>query len=285
MEDRMIRGSFASVLACFVIVAAGVVTPTRAATVSIVADRDNTLFESATGDISNGAGPSLFVGTTETNLERRALLHFDVASAVPVEATVESAVLTLHLSRANTTVPQSVDVRRVLFDWGEGTSDSSGNLGGGQGAPATTGDATWLHRFFDTELWTNPGGDFGTVSTATTDVVGEGTYTWTSTLLAQQVQSFSDNPGENFGWLLIGNDEARRFDSRESANAANRPTLSITFSTPDGGGGGGGVIPLPPALLPGIALLVLAWIVRSDSLTRLGRRAAVVVVWGQGASS
>ena len=51
----------------------------------------------------------------------------------------------------------------MLADWGEGTSVAPGEEG--DGAPATTNDATWRHRFFDTIFWTTEGGDFsGTVS-------------------------------------------------------------------------------------------------------------------------
>ena len=46
-------------------------------------------------------------------------------------------------------------MRRALADWGEGTS-----FGLGAGSPATPGDATWLHTFYNTDLWTNAGGDF-----------------------------------------------------------------------------------------------------------------------------
>jgi len=247
---------------CVLSLSLGLAATARAAVVELTPDRDNTLFESGTGALSNGAGPSIFVGTTDAGLARRGILHWDIAGAVPAGATIEDVSLTLHLSRANTAEAQTIEVHRVLGDWGEGTSDSSvgGTNPGGLGATSTTGDATWLHRFFDTEAWINAGGDFDPIVSASADVIGIGNYTWSGEGLGIDVQHWLDVPSDNFGWLLLGNDiEARRFDSRESNDASLRPTLSITFSTEGGGGGGGGgAIPLPPAVLPGLALLALA---------------------------
>ena len=257
------------VLICCVTV--GVNAPARAAVVDLAPDRDNTLFESDTGSLSNGAGPGLFVGTIEAGLERRGLLHWDLAGAVPDGATINSAVLTLHLNRANASGTPSIEARRVLADWGEGASDSStGGSAGGQGAPAATGDATWLHRFFDTDLWTNAGGDFAAAVSANV-VQNGGEFTWSGDGLTADVQGWLDNPAENFGLLLLGADGgARKFESRESADASLRPNLRITFSTDDGGGGGGGnAIPLPSTLVSGGVLLVLAGVavVRYNSPT------------------
>ena len=44
--------------------------------VRLVADRDNTLYETSDGSKSNGAGEHVFAGTTGTGAHRRALLHF-----------------------------------------------------------------------------------------------------------------------------------------------------------------------------------------------------------------
>src|SRR5690606_9515519 len=130
---------------------------TAQVTVSIPCDRDNTLYEDASGSLSNGAGSGLFVGKNGGDLIRRTLLHFDVAAAMPAGARVLSASLSfrLHPSLAS---GQTASVHRVLQDWGEGTSVASGN--GGSGAPATSNDATWLHRFYPSQLWTTAGGDY-----------------------------------------------------------------------------------------------------------------------------
>jgi hypothetical protein len=98
-----------------------------------------------------------------------------------------------------------------------------------------TGDATWLHTFFDTTFWSNPGADFlGTVS-ATQSVSDTGFYTWGSTSqMVADVQDWLDNPATNFGWLVLGDESgpatAKRFDSRQNPVEANRPVLTVAYS-------------------------------------------------------
>ncbi|MCH8848883.1 MAG: DNRLRE domain-containing protein [Chloroflexi bacterium] len=195
---------------------------------------DNTLFEDSSNFRSNGAGEHLFVGNTNSGNTRRALLRFDIAGAVPAGATVTAVSLRMRMSRTrggNVTVT----LHRVMADWGEAGSDASGAEGAG--ASAQTGDATWRHRLFDTVEWTAPGGDFEAGPSGTTDVVGGGSYTWPSGAgMVADVQSWLDDPGANFGWLLRGDESgiqtAKRFHSRENADASNRPLLTIDFIAP-----------------------------------------------------
>ncbi|MGB0515304.1 MAG: hypothetical protein ACPGJE_10740, partial [Wenzhouxiangellaceae bacterium] len=52
-------------------------------TLSLAPAADNTLYERAAGDLSNGTGPSLFIGLTGVNagtVLRRALLRFDLSA-------------------------------------------------------------------------------------------------------------------------------------------------------------------------------------------------------------
>jgi hypothetical protein len=103
-------------------------------------------------------------------------------------------------------------------------------MGEGDGAPATPNDATWRHRFFDTIFWTNEGGDFSATVSASQSVGGIGQYTWSSTQMVADVQSWLDDPASNFGWLVLGNETtiatAKRFDTRESASP---PMLTIQY--------------------------------------------------------
>jgi hypothetical protein len=199
--------------------------------VLIQPSHDNTLFEDAAGAISNGAGQHFFVGRTPTAALRRGLLRFDVASAVPAGAPVWEVTLRLNLSRTGVG-PTTIGLHRALASWGEGTSDAPSEEGGG--APATAGDATWLHRFFDTEFWPTPGGDFVAQPSATLTVGPEGVYTWHSTpeLLAD-VQAWIDDPASNFGWVLVADETSastKRFDSRENPVASARPELMVAFA-------------------------------------------------------
>ena len=129
--------------------------------VTIVSDKDNTLYESGTGVLSNGAGIHFFAGKTFTNLGgpfiRRGLISFDIAGNVESGATINSAVLTLTVTQTATGA-QDVKLHRVSADWGEGTSNAVSS--DGRGTASTTGDVTWIHTFFNTSSWTNPGGDF-----------------------------------------------------------------------------------------------------------------------------
>jgi hypothetical protein len=198
---------------------------------TLTPSKDNTLYFHAQGALSNAKGQHFFVGVTATGVVRRGVMAFDIAGAIPAGAIIQNATLTLNLSNSNTG-PQPITLHKVLADWGEGSSNATGAEGGG--APATTNDATWVHRFFSTIFWSNPGGDF-TATPSGSQIVGDlGFYTWgPSAQMTADVQSWLDTPSQNFGWLLMGNEEAaqtaKRFDTREHPIAANRPMLAITF--------------------------------------------------------
>lgn len=210
--------------------------------------KDNTLFESTTGAESNGAGEFLFVGRSLQADARRTVLAFDV-SAIPPGAHVESATLTLHMSR---TIVGTVDIaaHRLQRDWGQGLSDATGREGAG--AAAQAGDATWLHNFFNTSQWTTAGGDFDAVASASTPVGGLGFYDWSSPSLAADVQAWVLQPQTNFGWLLLADESkfpsAKRFDSIENRTAIFRPSLTISYTA----------VPEPASGLCLLALLLAA---------------------------
>lgn len=201
------------------------------------ASRDNTLYQPLTVELSSGAGPSMFAGATAALKARRALVKFDV-SAVPAGAHIDSVQLVLHMTRSAEEIPRDFTLHRMLADWGEGTSNAGGDAsgpGGGQGADATIGDATWSYRFYDTDSWTTVGGDFDVTALATTQVAGAGAYTWGSTpLMVADVQSWVDGNANN-GWLLRGPESvplsARRFGTRESTVGSERPQLIVYFTT------------------------------------------------------
>lgn len=209
-------------------------------TVTIEAGADNTLYEDAAGSYSNGAGASILAGRNngETDSIRRALLWFDVAGNLPNDAIPEAVTLRLYLERGNGG-SREMRLHRLNADWGEGDSFVGG---GGQGAPAEPGDATWLHAFYPNSYWGRDGGLYlGRVSAVQT--VGDpgtgndtpATYTWGSTpRLLADVQRWLQSPEKNFGWLLAGDESvpqtAKRFSSRENINPALRPTLEVTYS-------------------------------------------------------
>lgn len=197
--------------------------------------KDNTLFENATGAVSNGAGGFVYVGQTGMGFVRRALVHFDLAGAMPDTLQILRVELTLHLSRKPLSSPDTdISVHRVRADWGEGASNA-GNPGG-QGVLATPGDATWLHTRYDAEFWSAQGGDFAPAASASRRITDLGFYTWSGPAMVADAQSWLDDPAVNFGWMLVGNESARftarRFDSRESGETTYRPSLKVVYKKP-----------------------------------------------------
>ena len=163
---------------------------------------------------------------------RRAVIAFDVAGSIPAGATITSVRLILSMSRTRAGA-ESIELHRVLADWGEGTSHAPDVEG--EETYSTPGDATWVYRFFDTDLWEALRGDFSPAVSASAVVDGIGSYTWTSTAqIVADVQGWVDDPSSNYGWLLKGNETtkrtAKRFDSREHPTAANQPVLTIEFT-------------------------------------------------------
>jgi hypothetical protein len=198
-------------------------------------DRDNTLYEDVRGDLSNGAGLHFFAGLNGGGDIRRGLVRFDL-TAIPPGAAIESVILTLDMTRT-LSGPRSVALHRAAAAWGEGVSDAAGQEGGGEEAERQ--DATWLHTFFPTELWTDLGGDFEPLASAAIMVGGNGLYSWgTSAGMEADVSTWVDDPSQNFGWVVIGDEAggsttAKRFDTREAeATGGFPPQLEITFQPP-----------------------------------------------------
>ena len=194
--------------------------------VQLEPSKDNTLIESSTGALSNGGEVFFIAGRTNQQTEsiRRGLLAFDLRS-MPAGSTITSATLTLYMSMTRAG-PQLVEIHRARADWGEGTV-----TGSGAGNSAETGDATWLHTFYDTAFWSSPGGDFAPAPSASALVDRMGLYTWGSTAgLVADVQSWIDAPGTNYGWVLLGNETTntttKAFVSREGDR---KPLLTVEY--------------------------------------------------------
>lgn len=209
-----------------------------AATVTLTPTKDNTLFESATGDVSDGAGETILVGKTGSSggsQVRRGTIAFNLA-LIPAGATVTGVTLTLYLSRIAANFPgsESISLYELNANWGQGASFVSKGIP----VPAEENDATWLYRFYPdtTRKWTTPGGDFDPVASASTTVTAAGrTYSWSSAALIQDVQGWLNAPATNFGWIIRGDESnlytAVTFYSTELSESVNRPHLTITYDT------------------------------------------------------
>jgi hypothetical protein len=231
------------------IVAASAGATAFADTVSVPPMKDNTIYSES--EFTNGGGQYFFVGLNLHGGERRALIAFDVAGAVPAGSTIQCVSVTLHMSRTQGGAsPIMVMFHRLTSDWGEGTV--VGFQGEGGGAPPGPGDATWTYNFYNTLRWSMPGadGDRSPIPSAAGTVPNPvGFHTWRSTtLLVGDVQFWLDSSSSNFGWELLGTpivSSAKRFDSRENTEAAFRPVLQIVYMPPMAGDGG-----LPDCGLP-----------------------------------
>lgn len=198
-----------------------------AQSVTIAPSQDNSIYSESTN--SNGMG-RLFSGTTNTFNFRRALLQFDIDGSIPAGATITSVSLELNADQvAGGAGTDDYDLHPVTTAWGEGTS-----VGTGMGATAVAPDATWSDAMIGTSTWTSAGGDFGALSATTALPPALGTYAWSSAQMVLDVQDWLDNPGNNMGWILIGdetvNQNTRRFGSKDQGVA---PQLTINYTCTD----------------------------------------------------
>jgi hypothetical protein len=213
-------------------------------TVKIPASQDTTLIDDAEGARSNGTGPYFFVGRTGDSPGggiRRGLIQFDLEGIIPEDAHIEDVALYLYASN-DPDVAEKVRLLTVQQDWGEGASCANG----GKGTTAQTGDATWLHTFFNLSSdWDNAGGDWTRPATTRETVDMMGGYVWSSNRMKKDVQLWAEQPETNFGWVLIGDERTQRsvvaFASRESftcgangeSTGLSQPMLEVSYSLAD----------------------------------------------------
>jgi len=210
---------------------------TIAATLFFVPVADASLLE-ITSTNSLGGFIGMNSGSTR-DYKTRALMRFDLTS-LPKPTLIQSAALYLDVTRepVQELSITTFGLHRMLRPWGEGTNTPTAQFG--TGVPAMEGDATWIHAFFPTNLWSIPGGeagvDFSNVESTFTDIYDVNSYLFPSTPeTVDDVTEWIDHPQNNFGWLLLCNDEAtaftaRRFGTREDFN--HQPRLELQFLVP-----------------------------------------------------
>jgi hypothetical protein len=225
----------------FCLLTGGGLLPCPAPVVTLAPVADTTLSENYP-DNNFGAMPFANSGTTQNYTRNRALFRFDVAGALPAGANITNASLILEVVGQPGESPASghFNLHRVLRPWGEGNQVNAPGGGSGQGSPATTNEATWHHRFaFTTNLWAQPGAaptnDFVAQPSSGVTVFGvdQSPYTIPATpLMLADLQLWLRQPGTNFGWLLVCEQEgtaftARRFGTRE--DPLNAPRLELDY--------------------------------------------------------
>jgi len=219
---------------------ASVGVPGWATTVDLVPAADTAIF-SAYADNNFGAS-TLETGTNGVGAPGRALVRFDLSS-IPVGAVITDVELTMTVVRVPPgdqhagAIDSDFNLYRMLVPWTEGTG------GGNSGGIAQVGETTWNELGAGgVAVWGAPGGQSGTDyanSPSTSASVGTtiGPILWGSTPeFVADVQSWLENPDQNFGFITISDQEgapgtARRMASRESAGGSiSPPTLTVTYS-------------------------------------------------------
>lgn len=199
-------------------------------TVTLLCSEDATLYQDASGQLTNDGGANIFIGKTAFNDIRRSLLKFDL-SAIPANALVVEARMQVSVLQSVLIDLAPTSLHRVTASWTEGTTNAGSP--GGQGTQATTGDTTWIYREYTSVRWATPGGDFDATPLATAGISFNGTFSiGPSAAMNANVQDWLAG-APNHGWLLRTDEltiqDARRLGSRQNSNASLRPRLVVVY--------------------------------------------------------
>lgn len=192
---------------------------------------DNTLYEDSNGLISNGQGKFMFAGKYTDGNIRRAVLKFLPIESIPPCSRIVSATLTLHMS-GGTNTSKTIQIRRLTEHWGEGSSNAPGLEE--TGTTAMSYDATWQHKYYSSDFWTNDGGTFLNLASQSAIVGSPGFYNWNSTpAMVNDVSLWTNDNSQNYGWILIGdetnNSSDKRFHTSEADTFSFVPQLKIVY--------------------------------------------------------
>jgi hypothetical protein len=198
-------------------------------TLTVPPSEDSTISEKSL-DISLGGGTTLDSGTTGPNeglKKNLALLKIDFAGNIPSNAIITSASLTLTLVTSTTTTNLWFSLHKLLQNWTEAA-------------------VTWTNRLSPPAPWSVPGGsapsDYSSAVSQSNLIMGASVptnFTFTSSPgMTADVQDWTANPENNFGWILVCELEdlersVRKFASSEAAATNQRPSLQVQFYVPD----------------------------------------------------
>jgi hypothetical protein len=154
---------------------------------------------------------------------------------IPAGAKVTQVTLQIRVSKVpNAAVSSPFTLHRLLHAWGEGNKDAQ------TGDTATDGEATWITS--GQGDWAAPGGEPGTdyvsAGSATMTLAGTGIYKFPqAAALTADVQAWLDGTSQNFGWILISENEAaplsaKRIGTHENLQVLNRPVLTVEYTVP-----------------------------------------------------
>jgi uncharacterized repeat protein (TIGR01451 family) len=168
----------------------------------------------------NFGGATNLILSGPNGQEKRALVRFNLA-AIPTNATVFSAGLTLSRIGGSATAPRNVSIHRLTNDWTENTLNNA------------NGEASWNRRKTGVN-WTTSGGDF-VAAGEQTNIVGTANvpYTWDVTRAISNAVA-APNAATTNGFLLRYNmsrlpNDSLIFGSSENA-AGNGPKLVLVYA-------------------------------------------------------
>lgn len=188
---------------------------TQATTVTLLPTADTSLRSSAPDDPLGNSNPLLVgVAKSPATVTNHSLLKFDFSS-IPANATITGATLTVTIYRSNTE-PSNYDLNRVLVDWNEY-------------------EATWNNRNASTP-WLLGGAQSGTEFVTMPSVTAQvDDAIFSSAGMIADVQLWVNNPGTNYGWIMIATGEVtgtgKQLGSRESDSPPSL-TIDYTLSAP-----------------------------------------------------
>ncbi|HEV8594841.1 MAG TPA: DNRLRE domain-containing protein, partial [Thermoplasmata archaeon] len=183
---------------------------------------DTTLWSGGGGNTNFGSVSAVVAGFWGANEWNRILCRFPIV-LLPANATVERAGLRLYMFGAATPDPMELSVHRVVTDWDEML-------------------ATW-NDYNGNDNWNASGGDYDpSVVDAIADVTTvAGWYEWNVTSLAQ---GWWSGTAPNYGLMVRQIDDeswtvrgGKAFYSSDAGNVSARPTLVVTYSTPESASG------------------------------------------------
>lgn len=185
---------------------------------------DNIIFEPVMNDEterSNGIGNHIYVGVAKSNGIRRGLIKFDLENLnIPNGQEILSAKLVLTANLKGNSQPYIYEIHRLMKFWTEGDSDADGPTfgNGGNGVDSEPEDCSWIRNYVDDPnnpndpgdlFWDNEGGDFinEITASATIQMRDEHEVEFEDAKLISDINFMIDNPFQNFGWIILQQDD------------------------------------------------------------------------------
>ncbi len=151
-------------------------------------------------------------------IQERALLQFDL-SAVPADADIVKAILTLDMDDISSGSDITVTAHRITVAWLEGT-----------GTGTLTDDGVDWHEYTDSDHWTTHGGDFDAAIAGSTRLPDPPfAYDKLELKITGLVRDWTAGTYPNYGLLLQGSAPLSqlKFYSSDHSNPSHWPALTV----------------------------------------------------------